>query len=69
MGQPFAHHLLKSGFKVQGFEQGSRVGSPMLITSLWAQNQQAAYEKGLGDFDSVAYFEVLRELAGLPRRG
>ena len=49
-------------------EQGSRFGSPMLITSLWAQIQQAAYEKGLGDYDSVAYFEVLRELAGLPRR-
>jgi 3-hydroxyisobutyrate dehydrogenase-like beta-hydroxyacid dehydrogenase len=49
-------------------EQGSRFGSPMLITSLWAQIQQAAYEKGLGDYDSVAYFEVLRELAGLPKR-
>lgn len=49
-------------------EQGSRFGSPMLITSLWAQIQQAAYEQGLGDYDSVAFFEVLRELAGLPKR-
>ena len=40
----------------------------MLITSLWAQIQQAACENGLGDYDSVSYFEVLRELAGLPRR-
>lgn len=49
-------------------DQGSRFGAPMLITSLWAQIQQAAFQKGLGDYDSVAYFEVLRELAGLPKR-
>lgn len=49
-------------------EQGSRFGSPMLITSLWAQMQQAACENGLGDYDTVSYFEVLRELAGLPKR-
>jgi 2-hydroxy-3-oxopropionate reductase len=49
-------------------EQGSRFGSPMLITSLWAQIQQAASQKGLGEYDSVSYFEILRELAGLPKR-
>jgi len=49
-------------------EQGSRFGSPMLVTSLWAQIQQAAYENGLGDCDSVSYFEILRQLAGLQKR-
>jgi 3-hydroxyisobutyrate dehydrogenase-like beta-hydroxyacid dehydrogenase len=49
-------------------EQGSRVGSPMLMTSLWSQVLQAASEQGLAERDSVAFIEVLREMAGLPRR-
>jgi 3-hydroxyisobutyrate dehydrogenase-like beta-hydroxyacid dehydrogenase len=49
-------------------EQGSRVGSPMLVTSLWSQVLQAASEQGLAERDSVAFIEVLREMAGLPRR-
>ena len=49
-------------------EQGTRLGAPMLVTSLWAQLQQAAYQQGLADMDSVAFIEVLRGLAGLPKR-
>ncbi len=49
-------------------EQGSRFGSPMFIASLWSQIQQAASQKGLDEYDSVAFFELLREMAGLPRR-
>lgn len=49
-------------------EQGSRFGSPMLLTSLWSQILQAASESGLAERDTVAFIEVLRELAGLPRR-
>ena len=49
-------------------EQGMRVGSPMLVGALWAQLQQAGYEQGLGELDSVAFIEVLRQLAGLPKR-
>ena len=33
-----------------------------------AQLQQAAYQQGLADMDSVAFIEVLRGLAGLPKR-
>lgn len=49
-------------------EQGMRVGSPMLVGALWAQLQQAGYEQGLAELDSVAFIEVLRQLAGLPKR-
>ena len=49
-------------------EQAIRVGSPMLLGSLWTQLQQAAYEQGMGELDSVAFIEILRALAGLPQR-
>jgi 2-hydroxy-3-oxopropionate reductase len=49
-------------------EQGARVGAPMLVTSLWTQLQQAAYQRGLADVDSSAFIEVLRGMAGLRRR-
>ncbi len=49
-------------------EQGRRFGAPMLTTGLWSQVLQAAAESGLAERDSVAFIEVLRELAGLPRR-
>lgn len=50
-------------------EQGTRLGAPMLVTSLWTQLQQAASQQGLAELDSVAFIEVLRSMAGLPRRG
>lgn len=49
-------------------EQGQRLGAPMLVTTLWTQLQQAAYQQGLGDQDSSAFIEVLRALGGMPRR-
>jgi 3-hydroxyisobutyrate dehydrogenase-like beta-hydroxyacid dehydrogenase len=49
-------------------EQGTRLGAPMLVTSLWTQLQQAAYQQGLAEVDSTAFIEVLRGMAGLPRR-
>ena len=49
-------------------EQGQRFGSPMLVTSVWSQVAQAAYNKGLAEKDSVAFYEVLREMAGLDNR-
>lgn len=49
-------------------EQGARLGAPMLVTSLWTQLEQAAYQQGLGDLDSSSFIEVLRGMAGLPRR-
>jgi 3-hydroxyisobutyrate dehydrogenase len=50
-------------------EQGQRLGAPMLVTSLWTQVQQAAYQQGLADVDSTAFIEVLRSMGGLPKRG
>lgn len=49
-------------------EQGRRFGAPLLMTSLWSQVLQAAAASGLAERDTVAFIEVLRELAGLPRR-
>lgn len=49
-------------------EQGARLGAPMLVTSLWTQLQQAAYQQGLADVDSSAFIEVMRGMAGLPKR-
>ena len=49
-------------------EQGQRLGAPMLMTSLWSQVLQMAYEKGYGEKDTVAFFEILRGLAGLEER-
>ena len=49
-------------------EQGARVGAPMLVASLWTQLQQAAYQQGLAEDDSVAFIEVLRLMAGMPKR-
>ena len=49
-------------------EQGRRFGAPMLLTSIWSQVLQAAAASGLAERDTVAFIEVLRELAGLPRR-
>jgi 3-hydroxyisobutyrate dehydrogenase-like beta-hydroxyacid dehydrogenase len=49
-------------------EQGTRLGAPMLVASLWTQLQQAAYQQGLKDMDSTAFIEVLRMLGGLERR-
>jgi 3-hydroxyisobutyrate dehydrogenase-like beta-hydroxyacid dehydrogenase len=49
-------------------EQGQRLGAPMLVTSLWSQVLQMAYEKGYGEKDTVAFFEILRGMAGLEER-
>lgn len=49
-------------------EQGARLGAPMLVTSLWTQLQQAAYQQGLADLDSSAFIEVLRSMGGLAKR-
>ncbi|HBK81924.1 MAG TPA: hypothetical protein DDZ83_20015 [Nitrospinae bacterium] len=49
-------------------EQGQRFGSPMLLTNVWSQVAQAAYQAGLAEKDSVAFYEVLRGMAGLEQR-
>lgn len=49
-------------------EQGQRFGAPMFVGALWAQLQQSAYQQGLAEQDSSAFIEVLRQLAGMPKR-
>lgn len=49
-------------------EQGQRYNSPMLMIGVWSQLAQTACQRGLADKDTVAIIEVLREMAGLPRR-
>jgi 2-hydroxy-3-oxopropionate reductase len=72
--------MLKADFSPEGqvrislkdarlaLEQGARFGTPMLVGTLWAQLEQAAYQQGFGELDSSAFIEVLRGLAGLPKR-
>jgi 3-hydroxyisobutyrate dehydrogenase-like beta-hydroxyacid dehydrogenase len=49
-------------------EEGQRVGAPTLMINLLSQLQQAAYEKGYAEKDSVAFIEILRGMAGLEER-
>jgi len=49
-------------------ELGQQLGAPVLLTSLYSQILQAAQEKGYGDKDTVAFYEILRGLAGLDQR-
>lgn len=49
-------------------EMGQKLGSPVMLTSLWSQLVQAAYEKGYGEKDSVAFYEIMRGMAGLEER-
>lgn len=49
-------------------EQGQRFSSPMLLTSMFSQLLQVAYEKGYAEKDSTAFYEILRGMAGLSER-
>ena len=49
-------------------EQGRRLNSPLFVTSLYAQLAQMGVAKGYADFDPACIIELLREMAGLPRR-
>ena len=49
-------------------EMGAKLGAPLLMTSLYAQIMQAAFEKGFGEKDTVAFYEILRVMAGLEER-
>ena len=47
---------------------GQKVGSPTMMIQVYSQIMQAAYEKGYGERDTVAFFEILRSMAGLDER-
>ena len=44
---------------------GQKVGAPTMMIQLYSQIMQAAYEKGYGERDTVAFYEILRGMAGL----
>ncbi len=49
-------------------EQGQKLGSPMLLSSVHQQVLQAAEHGGLADADTAAIIEVFRRMAGIPSR-
>ena len=49
-------------------ELGQQLGVPVLMTSLYSQILQAAYEKGYAEKDTVAFYEILRGMSGLEER-
>ncbi len=49
-------------------ELGQKIGSPTLLTSTLSQVMQAGYEKGYAEKDTVAFYEILRGMAGLEER-
>lgn len=49
-------------------EMGQKVGAPTMMIQVYSQLMQAALEKGYGPKDTVAFFEIIRGLAGLEER-
>ena len=47
---------------------GQKAGSPTMMIQVYSQIMQAAFEKGYGEHDTVAFYEVMRGLAGLDER-
>ncbi len=47
---------------------GQKVGAPTMMIQVYNQIMQAAYENGYGESDTVAFFEILRGMAGLDER-
>jgi 3-hydroxyisobutyrate dehydrogenase-like beta-hydroxyacid dehydrogenase len=48
--------------------QGQKLGTPMFLISMYAQIAHIGVEAGYADLDPACIIEVLREMAGLPRR-
>jgi len=49
-------------------EQGQRFGVPMFLTGIYAQIAQIGSQIGYAESDPASIVEVLRGMAGLPRR-
>ena len=49
-------------------ELGQQLGAPLLMTSLYSQILQTAFEKGYSEKDTVAFYEIMRGMAGLEER-
>ena len=49
-------------------DMGQKLGAPTMMIQVYSQIMQAALEKGYGQKDTVAFFEILRGMAGLEER-
>ena len=49
-------------------ELGQQLGAPILMTGLYSQILQIAFEKGYSEKDTVAFYEIMRGMAGLEER-
>ena len=49
-------------------EMGQKVGAPLMMIQVYSQIMQAAYEKGYAEKDTVAFYEIMRGMAGLEER-
>ena len=49
-------------------ELGQQLGAPILMTGLYSQILQTAFEKGYSEKDTAAFYEIMRGMAGLEER-
>lgn len=49
-------------------EMGQKLGAPTMMIQVYSQIMQAAYEKGYAEKDTVAFYEIMRGMAGLDER-
>lgn len=49
-------------------DMGQKLGAPTMMIQVYSQIMQAAYEKGYGEKDTVAFYEIMRGMAGLEER-
>lgn len=49
-------------------EMGQKLGAPVMMIQVYSQIMQAALEKGYGEKDTVAFYEIMRGMAGLEER-
>jgi len=49
-------------------DMGQKLGAPTMMIQVYSQIMQAALEKGYAQKDTVAFFEIMRGMAGLEER-
>jgi 3-hydroxyisobutyrate dehydrogenase-like beta-hydroxyacid dehydrogenase len=69
-GDYLPESYLTSSMKDVGIilSQGQKLGTPMFMTSMYAQIVRIGVEAGYGELDPACIIEIVREMAGLPRR-
>ena len=49
-------------------DMGQKLGAPTMMVQVYSQIMQAALEKGYAEKDTVAFYEIMRGMAGLEER-